>query len=142
MVWDKTTVEARVDPGQDQAKLGATLSRSVPLGDDVSITIQNSYSITEARPDRPPAVPLTANSSQAPAPDGAWAADQTVRFNIAPSGTALSAGGAASNADDQWHPKLSMEQTLFGPLKVTTSVEDAGGSAAKKSILAAFKRVW
>lgn len=142
MVWDKTTVEARVDPSQDQARLGATLSRSVPLGHDVSVTIQNSYSITEARPDRPPAVPLTASSYQETAPDGAWAADQTVRLNIAPSGTSLSAGGAASSADDQWHPKLSIEQNLFGPLKVTTSVEDAGTLGVKKSILAAFKHVW
>jgi hypothetical protein len=47
-IWDKTTIEARVDPMQDHGKLGATLSRSVSLGHDVSVTLQNSYSV--ARP--------------------------------------------------------------------------------------------
>jgi hypothetical protein len=35
-----------------------------------------------------------------------------------------------------------VEQTLLGPLKLTTSVEDAGTSAVTKSISAKFKRVW
>ena len=46
------------------------------------------------------------------------------------------------NADDQWHQKLSVGQSVFDPLKVTTSVEDAGKAAGKKSISAGFKHVW
>ena len=30
-IWDKTSVEARVDPGADQSKLGTSLSKSLPL---------------------------------------------------------------------------------------------------------------
>jgi hypothetical protein len=30
-IWDKTSLEARVDPGSDQSKLGTSLSKSVPL---------------------------------------------------------------------------------------------------------------
>src|SRR6185295_1988176 len=44
-LWDKTTIDARIDGAQDQGKLGATLSRSVPLGSDLSVTLQNSYSV-------------------------------------------------------------------------------------------------
>ena len=39
--FDKTSVEARVDGGKDEGKLGATLSRSVPINQDLSVTLQN-----------------------------------------------------------------------------------------------------
>ena len=32
-IWDKTSVEARVDPGTEQSKLGTSLSKSVPLSE-------------------------------------------------------------------------------------------------------------
>jgi hypothetical protein len=149
--WDKTSIEARVDTGKEEGKLGATLSRAVPVSKDLSVTLQNSYSVTrplaEAGP-QTPILPLTANASgTGPVPPAAgtssiWATGQSVRLNINPSGTSLSAGVATSTADDEWHNKLSVEQTLFGPLKVTTSVEDAGSAASKKSITAGFKRAW
>ena len=68
--------------------------------------------------------------------------DDTVRLSVDPFGTTLSAGAASSVGDTQWHNKLSIEQTLLGPLKLTTSVEDAGTAAPKKSITAGFKRTW
>jgi hypothetical protein len=46
-VWDKTAVEARVDPGADQSKLGASLLKSVPLSSDTSLTLQNGYSVNQ-----------------------------------------------------------------------------------------------
>jgi len=148
-LWDKTTIDARIDGAQDQGKLGATLSRSVPLGSDLSVTLLNSYSVARPLPDRQPAqvtIPLMASPAPLPATPAegtpTWQAGQSVRLDIDPSGTALSAGGSTSNSDELWHNKLSVEQKLFGPLKLTTSVEDAGTAASKKSISAGFKRVW
>jgi hypothetical protein len=148
-LWDKTTIDARIDGAQDQGKLGATLSRSVPLGNDLSVTLQNSYSVARPLPDRQPApvtIPLMATPAPLPAAPAegtpTWQAGQSVRLDIDPSGTALSAGGSTSNSDELWHNKLSVEQKQFGPLKLTTSVEDAGTAASKKSISAGFKRVW
>src|SRR4030095_5894582 len=46
-IWDKTSVEARVDPGQEQSKLGTSLSKSVPLTDQYSLTLQNSYNVIQ-----------------------------------------------------------------------------------------------
>jgi len=46
--FDKTSVEARVDGGKDEGKLGATLSRSVPINQDLSVTLQNSYSVKQS----------------------------------------------------------------------------------------------
>jgi len=141
--WDKTDVEARLGAAPDQAKIGATLKRSIPFGRDVSLTVQNSTSLTQpvADPDAATALPLMANPLPGAA-SSSWTTDQSVRLNIAPSGTTLSAGEVRSSADDQWHQKFSVEQSVFGPLKVTTSVEDAGKAAGKKSISAGFKHVW
>ena len=147
---DKTAIEARIDGGREQGKLGATLSRSVPLGQDLSVTLQNTYSVRQSFADHGPptaTLPLLSNplpsaleASRASSPT--WSADQSVRFDIDRSGTALSAGGGISGSDERWHNKLSAEQPLYGPLKVTTSVDDPGTAASKKSLTARFKRTW
>jgi hypothetical protein len=142
--FDKTSVEARVDAGKDEGKLGATLSRSVPINQELSVTLQNSYSVKQSLPGAATGMPMppTASISNTAAPAPAWGVDETVRLNVDPSGTTFSAGAGASTVDTQWHNKLSMEQTLVGPLKLTTSIEDAGTTTPKKSITAGFKRTW
>jgi hypothetical protein len=125
----------------------------VPIDKMLSLTLQNSYSVTHSiapvhsdggAPTS--AVPLAtgapASTTSNTGASAIWAAGQTVRLNIAPSGTALSAGATASSAGEPWHNKLSLEQTLFGPLKITTSVEDTGTAQGKQSIVAGFKRSW
>jgi hypothetical protein len=144
--FDRTSVEARVDAGKDEGKLGATLSRSVPINQELSVTLQNSYSVRQSLATTATAVPMpptagTPNTGAA-APAPAWGVDETVRLNVDPSGTTFSAGAGASTVDTQWHNKLSMEQTLVGPLKLTTSIEDAGTTTPKKSVTAGFKRTW
>jgi hypothetical protein len=142
--FDKTSVEARVDSGKDEGRLGATVSRSVPIHPGLSVTLQNSTSVKQSLASAAPtlpAAPATSPSLPAP-PPSSWAMDDTVRLSVDPFGTTLSAGAASSVGDAQWHNKLSVEQTLLGPLKLTTSVEDAGTAAPKKSITAGFKRTW
>jgi hypothetical protein len=46
-VWDTTAVEARVDPTQDQTKLGTSLSKSLPLNQQYSLSLQNGYDLIE-----------------------------------------------------------------------------------------------
>jgi hypothetical protein len=145
--FDKTSVEARVDAGKDEGKLGATLSRSVPVSEGLSVTLQNSTSIRQSLASGTPAtpgLPLATNAATAAAPTTApgWAVDQTIRLSLNPYGTTFSAGAGSSTADTQWHNKLSVEQMLFGPLKLTTSIEDAGTTASTKSITAGFKKTW
>jgi len=142
--FDKTAVEARLDAGKDEGKLGATLSRSVPINQDLSVTLNNNYSVKQplASGTAPVMPPFAGAPPTAASLGPAWAMDETVRLNVDPFGTTISAGAGTSTADAQWHNKLSVEQTLLGPLKLTTSVEDAGTTAAKKSITAGFKRVW
>ena len=145
--FDKTSIEARLDAAKDQGKLGATLSRSVPLDENFSVTLQNNYAVTQTLANAAPIMPAVPQSIPPGTPltdatTPSLSAGETLRLSVNPFGTTLSAGAASSTTDPQWHSKLSVEQTLLGPLKLITSVEDPGTAASKKSITAGFKRVW
>ena len=128
--WDKTSIETRVDPSQEQGKLGTTLSRSVPLGDDVSLTLQNGVSMTRALPNA---------AGQA----HSWASSQALHFNILPTDTSVSLGADISSIDDKWLRTLSAEQKLFGgPFSVTGSVSETRAGEISKSLKAGFKQSW
>jgi hypothetical protein len=122
--WDQT-IETRLDPGQE-GKLGTTLQRSVPVDDNISMTLQNGVSVTRG----------------AGHADG-WATSQALRFNIAPTDTNVSIGADLSSTDDKWLRTLSAEQKLFGgPFSVTGSVSETPGGDISKSLRAGFKRQW
>jgi hypothetical protein len=149
--FDKTSLEARVDGAKDEGKIGAAVSRTVPFGQSFSMTWQNGYSVTQPLAQTgsttPSSLPLVTNASPSlmgslATPMQARTVDQTLKFNVAPWGTTFSAGASSSNLDNQWHNKLSIEQTVAGPLKVTTSVEDPGSAIPNKSITAGFKKTW
>ncbi len=46
-IWDKTAIEARVDPSQESSKLGTSLSKSLPLSEQYSLTLQNGYNVIQ-----------------------------------------------------------------------------------------------
>jgi hypothetical protein len=128
--WDTTSIETRIDPSQEQSKLGTTLSRSVPVGDDISLTVQNGLSITR---------PLPNAAGQV----HGWASSQALRFNILPSDTSVSLGADVSSTDDKWLRTLSAEQKLFGgPFSVTGSVSETSGGDISESLRAGFKHSW
>jgi hypothetical protein len=128
--WDKTSIETRIDPSQEQSKLGTTLSRSVPVGDDISLTVQNGVSIT-----RP--LPNTAGQVHS------WASSQALRFNILPTDTSVSLGADVSSTDEKWLRTLSAEQKLLGgPVSITGSVSETAAGDISKSLKAGFKRSW
>ena len=134
VIFDKTAVEARLDAGQEKGQLAATLSRTVPISRDVSVTLQDKYSLTQS-------LPGSATSPQ-PSAGAVWQSDRSLRLNWAPTSTTLSAGVLSSNNDNQWHNKLGAEQKIIGPLNVTTSITDPGTAASSKSIAAGFKHTW
>ena len=128
--WDNTAIETRVDPSQEQGKLGTTLSRSVPVGDNVSLTLQNGVSVTRTLP-------------HAAGQVHGWASSQALRFNILPTDTSVSLGADISSTDDKWLRTLSAEQKLFGgPFSVGGSVSETAGGDVSKSLRAGFKRTW
>ena len=139
LLWDKTSVETRFDPTAEQGKFVATMSRTVPLGTNASVTLQDKYSVTQSLQGSVNQHQPNAIASGAAA---VWEADRSLRLNLTPTGTTLSAGLVTSNADEQWHNRLTAEQQIVGPLSVTTSVTDPATAASTKSIGARFKHTW
>jgi hypothetical protein len=127
---DKATIDARVDPNSDQRKLSTALSRSVPLGEGVSVTLQNGYAVTQS----------LAN------PGGVgthvYSGDGGVRLEL-PSATALSAGARMSSTDERLLPSVSAEQKLLDtPLSVTGTISQRPTGETDRSIKAGFKKSW
>jgi len=130
--WDQTSIETRVDPSQQQSKVGTTLSRSVPVGENVTATLQNGLAVTSPLPN-------------ATTHDHGWTSNQSLRFNVLPTDTSVSLGANISSMDEKWLPlpSLSAEQKLFGgPFRVTGSVSETPTGETSKSLTAGFKRQW
>ena len=135
------SIDARVDPAKDQRKLGTTFSQSLPFGSNYSLTLQNSYALTETLG----ATPTTSAIPNAAAPSQltqVWSTDRLVKFNIHSTGTTLAAGTFSSTKDYITHNKLMAEQKLFDNFNVTTAVTDVGAPTSSKSITAGFKWQW
>ncbi len=139
------SVDARVDPTNEQGKLGGTLKHSIPFGGRFAVTVQDTYSVTEtmAQPTGPSDLPLmTLPANPAPLTPQVFGNEKAVKFNILPTGTTLGAGVTTASNDPVTHNTLSAEQKLYGPLQVTTAVTDFGQTTSSKSIAAGFKLHW
>jgi len=133
-IWDKTAIEARVDPSQEQSKLGTSLSKSLPLSEQYSLTLQNGYNVIQ--------------QGTAPVPGiGGHAArnyevDRSAKLSIADTGTSFIAGQSLSSADDKWLSKIGAEQKLFGGVTINGSIGETMLGTSNKSLTAGFKRSW
>lgn len=140
------SVDARVDPSNEQSKFGTTLKQSIPFGGRFAVTLQDTYSVTEThgQPSAGPTdIPLMAlPPASGPLTPQVFGNERAVKFNILPTGTTLGAGLASASNDPVTHNVLSAEQKLYGPLQVTTAVTDFGQTTSSKSINAAFKLHW
>lgn len=149
VVPDFATVDARVDPANDQGRLGTTFKHTVPVGQQVSVTLQDRYSVTETygQPSTTTTtggLPLHAAPAAPPPPGAAqvWGNERQVKLNVLPSGTTFAAGVTSASNDPVTHHTLSAEQKVVGPLHVRTSVTDVGQPTANKSVSAGFKLSW
>ena len=141
------SVDARVDPSNDQSKVGATFKQSIPFGSRFAVTLQDTYSVTDTygtQPTAPGDLPLMALPTT-PGPTSApqvWGNEKLAKFDVLSTGTTFAAALNSTTVDPVTHNKLSAEQKLFGPLHVTTSVSDVGQPVTNKSITAGFKLNW
>jgi hypothetical protein len=133
-IWDKTAVEARVDPGQDQSKLGTSLSKSLPLNEQYSVTLQNDYNLIQQG-----IVPVPGIVSR---PVRSYETDQSARLSITDTGTSFTAGQTLSTNDDKWLRKVGAEQKLFDGVTISGSIGETAQGTANKSFSAGFKRSW
>jgi hypothetical protein len=133
-IWDKTAVEARVDPSQEQSKLGTSLSKSLPLDGKYSLTLQNGYNVIQQGVVPVPGIPGH--------PVRNYETDQSAKLSIADTGTSFVAGQTLSSADDRWLRKIGAEQKLFGDVSVSGSIGETVLGTVNKSLTAAFKHSW
>ena len=133
-LWDKTSVEARVDPGQDQSRLGTTITKQVPLADQYSVTLQNGYNVTDQGSVPVPGVGGRTSRS--------YEADQSAKLDIGDTGTSVTAGQSLSSSDDKWLRKIGAEQKISDGVTISGSVGETPQGATSKSITAGFKKSW
>jgi hypothetical protein len=140
------SVDARVDPSNEQGKVGTTLKQSIPFGGRFAVTLQDTYSVTETlnQPYSGPGdLPLmTLPPTPSPAAPQVFGNERAVRFNILPTGTTLGAALSTASNDPVTHNTFSAEQKLYGPLQVTTAITDFGQATTNKSITAGLKVHW
>lgn len=142
------TIDARVDPNNEQGRVGTTFKRSLPVGDKFSVSVQSRYSVTEslgqpqaAATDIPLRVAPPSEPTAAAVPR-VWGNENFAKFSILPTGTTLGAGLNSTSTDPVTHNTLSAEQKIYGPLGVTTAVTDVGRVNENKSVTARFKLTW
>ena len=133
-IWDRTAVEARVDPGADQSKVGATITKAVPLIDEYNLSLQNGYHVTQQG-----MVPLP---GAAPRTNRSFDADQSAKLSMGGTGTSLTAGQTLSSGDDKWLRHVGAEQKLADGITVSGAIGETAQGATSKSITAGFKKSW
>jgi hypothetical protein len=133
-IWDKTAIDARVDPAQEQSKLGTSLSKSLPLSEQYSLTLQNGYNVIQQGIVPVPGI--------APHPMRNYQTEQSAKLSIADTGTSFMAGQTLSTTDDKWLRKIGAEQKLFGGVNISGSIGETAQGASNKSLTAGFKHSW
>jgi hypothetical protein len=142
------SVDARVDPTADQGRLAATLRRSLPVGEHLSLTLQNTSAVTDtlgssASSAAPAGLPMMTLPQTADAgTTQAWDDQPSLKFDVLSTGTSFSAGLARSSTDPVTHNRLGADQKLYGPLHVSTAITDVGETSENKSISAGLKFDW
>jgi hypothetical protein len=131
-IWDKTAIEARVDPAQEQSKLGTSLSKTLPLSEQYSLTLQNGYNVIQHGIVSVPGAASTRN----------YEVDRSAKLSITDTGTSLIAGQSLSSSDDKWLSKVGAEQKLFDGVTISGTIGETALGPANKSLTAGFKRSW
>lgn len=132
-IWDQTAVEARVDPGSEQSRLGTSLSKSLSVGEHSSLTLRNDYNLIQQG-----IVPVPGIISH---PSRSTETNQSAQLSVTDTGTSFVAGQTATG-DDKWLRKVGAEQRLFDAVTISGSIGETPSGAANKSISAGFRRSW
>ncbi len=133
-IWDKTAIEARVDPAQEQGKLGTSVSKSLPLSEQYSLTLQNGYNVIQQG-----IVPVPGLAGRT---TRNYETEQSAKLSIGDTGTSFSAGQTLSSSDDKWLRKIGAEQKLFGGVSISGSISETPLGTSNKSLSAGFKQSW
>jgi hypothetical protein len=130
---DQVALEARMNPDRD-ARLGTTLSKALPLSEQLSLTLKQGFYVTQH--DAIPGLPGGVAQGRS------YDSDRSAEVSFAETGTSLVAGQTRAPAGDRWLNSVGAEQKLFGGLSITGSMSERPEGFVSKSISAGFKKSW
>ena len=134
-IWDKTAIEARLDPSADQSRFGTALSKTIPLDNNqYALTVKNSYAVAQ---------PLDAPiAGLGPRTGRSIEADRSAKLEFRNTGTSFIAGETMSTLDNKWLGRVGAEQKLFGGVSITGMLAQTIDGPDSRSITAAYKYHW
>ena len=133
-LWDKTAVEARLDPTQEQSKIGTSISKALPLSPSYSLSLQDNYNLIQQG-----AVPIPGIPGR---PVRSYETEQSAKLSLTDFGTSFTAAQALSSTDDKWLRSFGAEQKLYGGVSITGSVGETSAGTATGKISAGYKKSW
>src|SRR5260370_16357550 len=125
---NKRAGEARLDPSQDQSRLGTSISKSLPLNEQYSLILQDGYNVIQQG-----IAPLPGIAARP-----VYQTEQSAKLSIAGTGTSLVAGQTLSSADDKWLRKVGAEQKLFDGVSISASVGETPLRTTSKTLTPAL----
>lgn len=131
---DHVALEARMNPGSDDARLGTAFSKSMSIMGDFSLTLRHGYSITQHN--ALPGLPTSGGHGRS------FEMDRSAQFSITDTGTSFLAGQSLAPTGDRWLNIIGAQQKLFGGLSITGSVSETADGANNASLTAGFRKSW
>jgi len=134
-IWDKTSVDARIDPSADQNRIGTAISKTIPMDNNqYALTVQNGYAVAQ---------PLdTPIAGLGPRTDRSIEVDRSAKLEFRDTGTSLIAGQTLSTVDNKWLGRVGAEQKLFGGVSVSGTYAQTADGTDNKSLTAGYKYHW
>lgn len=125
-VWEKASLDARIDPYGAESRLSTTFSRTLAAGRDLALTVAHSIAVT--------------HSDAAPEAADAVSGGGSVNVRLLSTATTLSAGTTLSSAGELWSATLSAGQTLFGGIQLNAALSESESGAGDRRIGASYRR--
>lgn len=134
-IWDKTSLNARIDPSADQNKIGTAISKTIPIDNNqYALTVQNGYAVAQ---------PLdTPIAGLGPRTGRSIEVDRSAKLEFRETGTSLIAGETQSSLDNKWRGRVGAEQKLFGGVSISGTYAQTADGFDNKSLTAGYKYHW
>lgn len=134
-IWDKTSLNARIDPSADQNRIGTAISKTIPLDNNqYALTVQNGYAVAQ---------PLdTPIAGLGPRTGRSIEVDRSAKLEFRETGTSLIAGETQSSLDNKWLGRVGAEQKLFGGVSISGTYARTAEGTDNKSLTAGYKYRW
>ena len=134
-IWDKTSVDARLDPSADQNRIDTAISKTIPIDNNqYALTVQNGYAVTQ---------PLdTPIAGLGPRTGRSIEVDRSAKLEFRETGTSLIAGETQSSLDNRWLSRVGAEQKLFGGVSLSGTYAQTADGFDNKSVTAGYKYHW